>query len=93
LIEGALDDGPIDVLVLTSGSTARGVLALADDAGRERLLQTPVVVIGEPTAEAAHRLGFATVLVAPASAAPALASFIAAALGVKPAPSITGGSR
>lgn len=93
LLAAALDDGAIDVLVLTSGSTARGVLALADDAGRERLLQAPVVVIGEPTAEAARRLGFATGLVAPTSAAPALASFIAAALGVKPAPSITGGSR
>ena len=37
LLAAALDDGPIDVLVLTSGSTARGLLALArtmQDPGR-----------------------------------------------------------
>ena len=43
----ALDDGPVDALVVTSGSVARGLLALAaDDEVRARLRATPVVAIG-----------------------------------------------
>jgi uroporphyrinogen-III synthase len=83
LLAWALDDGPLDVLVLTSGSTARGLLALAADAAvRDGLLRTPVVAIGEPTATVARSLGFDRVLVAPSPAADALAAFVAAALGV-----------
>ncbi len=71
--------------MLTSGSTARGLLALApDETARDLLLATPVVAIGEPTAEAARSLGFATVLTAPAPGAPALARFVAASLGLAP---------
>jgi hydroxymethylbilane synthase len=104
LLAAALDDGPLDALVLTSGSTAGGLLALAaDDAVRARLLATPVIAIGPPTAEAATTLGYSTVLTAPEPGAPALAAFIASALGVerdarpRPDPSTTapaaGGSR
>ena len=83
LLARAIDDGPLDVLVLTSGSTARGLLALAADAAvRDGLLRTPVVAIGEPSATVARSLGFDRVLVAPSPAAGALAAFIAAALGI-----------
>ncbi len=87
LLATALDDGPIDALVLTSGSTVRGLLELArsvdaDGATRARLLATPVIAIGEPTADVATGLGFETVLTAPAPGAPALARFIASSLGI-----------
>jgi hydroxymethylbilane synthase len=102
LLAAALDEGPIDVVVLTSGSTARGLLGLAaDDAARATLLATPVVAIGRPTADAARSIGFASVLTSPAPGAPALARFVAGALGVAPVaghqpppvPTVPGGSR
>jgi uroporphyrinogen-III synthase len=83
LLTAALADGPVDALVLTSGSTARGLLALAaDDRSRARLLATPVLAAGETTAAAAREAGYATVLVAPGPAAPDLAAFTAVSLGV-----------
>ena len=83
LLAAALDDGPVDVLLLTSGSTARGLLALAsDDQARVRLLATPVITGGPTTFAVARELGFATVLQAPSPGAQALATFTAAALGV-----------
>jgi uroporphyrinogen-III synthase len=85
LLAAALDDGPVDALVLTSGSTARGILALAEDETvRERLRLTPVIAIGVPTADTARAEGFATVIVVPSPAAPALAAFVAESLGVQP---------
>jgi uroporphyrinogen-III synthase len=81
----ALDDGPVDAIVVTSGSAARGVLTLAsDDAIRIRLLAAPVVAIGEPSAAAARELGFPVVLVAPSPDPAGLASFVARSLGVRP---------
>lgn len=82
LLAAALDDGPVDVLVLTSGSTARGLLALATDEDRARLLATPVITGGPATFAVARELGFGTVLQAASPGAHALASFAAAALGV-----------
>jgi hydroxymethylbilane synthase len=85
LLAAELDDGPIDVLVLTSGSTARGLLALADDdAARARLLATPVIAAGPSTRAVALGAGFATVLEAPSPMSRVLASFTADALGVRP---------
>lgn len=82
LLAAALDDGPLDALVLTSGSTARGLLSLAaDDAVRDHLRSIPVVAIGGPTASVARSLGFPTVLTAPGPGATALAAFVAASLG------------
>jgi uroporphyrinogen-III synthase/uroporphyrinogen III methyltransferase/synthase len=84
-LAAALDDGPIDALVLTSGSTVRGLLALAGEAETdERLRRTPVVAIGEPTAAVARSLGFTTVLAAPSPAAGDLAAFVASSLGFAP---------
>jgi hydroxymethylbilane synthase len=82
LLAAALDDGPVDVLVLTSGSTARGLLALVADDARARLLATPVVTGGPATSAVARDLGFGTILQAPSPGAHALATFAAAALGV-----------
>jgi uroporphyrinogen-III synthase len=98
LLAAALDDGPLDVLVLTSGSTARGLLALATEDDRARLLATPVITGGPTTFAVARELGFDTVLQAPSPGARALATFTAGALGVNaprpdPAPTTTGETR
>jgi hydroxymethylbilane synthase len=98
LFAAALDDGPLDVLVLTSGSTARGLLALVTGEERARLLATPVITGGPTTFAVARDLGFGTVLQAPSPGARALATFTAAALGVtvagpEPAPTTTGETR
>ena len=78
----ALDDGPVDALVVTSGSVARGILALAaDDEVRARLRATPVVVIGAPSAAAARDAGFGTVEIAPSPDPESVAAFVAGALG------------
>ncbi|MCJ7711203.1 MAG: hydroxymethylbilane synthase [Chloroflexi bacterium] len=82
LLAAALDDGPLDVLVLTSGSTARGLRALASAEALPRLLATPVITGGPATFAVARELGFETVLQAPSPGALALATFTAAALGV-----------
>jgi hydroxymethylbilane synthase len=85
LLAAALDDEPLDAILLTSGSTARGLLALADDAGRSSLAATPVIAAGPSTAEAAHAAGFSSVFVATSPSSPRLAAFTAAVLGVAPA--------
>jgi hydroxymethylbilane synthase len=84
LLSRAIDDGPIDAIVLTSGSTARGVLGLAAADTTSMLQRTPVIAIGPTTAAVARRVGFDTVIVAPAPDPQSLASFIAVALGVGP---------
>ena len=86
-LAAALDDGPVDAIVLTSGSTARGILALAADENvRRRLLATPAIAIGEPCAAAARGAGFARVVVATSPEPSTLAAFTAVALGTRPAP-------
>ena len=82
LLAAAIDDGPIDAVILTSGSTARGLLALAEGDARELLAATPAVAAGTPTAWAAREAGFVTVLTAPSPASADLAAFSARALGV-----------
>ena len=82
----ALEDGPLDALVATSGSTARGFMALASDEAQARLVATPVIAAGASAAAAARDAGFVTVLEAPAPDAATLAAFTAAALGVGPDP-------
>jgi uroporphyrinogen-III synthase len=93
LLAAALDDGPVDVLVLTSGSTVRGLLALVADDARASVLATPVVAAGAKTAEAAMDAGFSLVLVAPGPDAVSLADFTARALGAPPDPVATGDPR
>lgn len=84
LLAAALDDGPLDALVLASGSAARGLLALADPAARVLLAATPAIVAGAPTAAAARAAGYTAVLTAPSPAAADLAAFTAHALGLAP---------
>jgi uroporphyrinogen-III synthase len=79
-----LDDGPVDALVVTSGSIARGLAGLAEGPARARLLATPVVAAGAKAAEAARAAGFATVMTAPAPDTASLAAFTARALGLAP---------
>ncbi len=88
LLAAALDDGPVDALILTSGSTARGLLALADGDARVRIAATPVIAAGGSTAAAALAAGYQTVLTAPSPAAGDILAFIGSALGVAAAPSL-----
>lgn len=81
-LRATLDAGPVDILVLTSGSTARGLLSLADPEVRPALLAATVVAAGPRTAEVAAAAGFEHVLVAPAPEATPLAAFTARVLGV-----------
>jgi uroporphyrinogen-III synthase len=83
-LAATLDEGPVDALVVTSGSTARGFAALAG-AARDRVLAIPVVAAGTKAADAAREAGFATVVTAPAPDVASLAAFTARALGVTPA--------
>jgi len=85
VLADALDDGPLDALILTSGSIARGLLALAaDDAAAARLRTIPVIAAGATTAAVARDLGYTRVLVAPAPGATALAEFTAVCFGLAP---------
>ena len=79
----ALDDGPVDAVVVTSASTARGFLALAacDPATSDRIRTAPIIAVGAPSAAAARSLGFEPVLVAPSPDPASLATFVATALG------------
>jgi uroporphyrinogen-III synthase len=87
VLAAALDDGPVDALILTSGSTARGLLALASPDARARLAATPVIAGGAATAAAARAAGYAIVLTAPSPAAADLVACTAQALGVAEAQS------
>lgn len=78
LLEQALRTDPRAV-IFTSGSTARGTLALADRVGmRDRVLALPAICIGAPTAAEATRLGFG---VAAQAAGQAVAAIADAAAG------------
>ena len=79
LLRRALEDGPFDAVVFTSGSTVRGFVALA---GAESLpvISIPAVCIGPETAAEAQRMGFRVVGVATTRDAAALATATTAAL-------------
>lgn len=87
LLAGAFDDGAPDVIVATSGSTARGLVALVAEERRRALLATPLIAAGARTAQVAADAGFSVVHVAPAPDAATLAEFTARALGAPPVPS------
>jgi uroporphyrinogen-III synthase len=79
LLREAVANGGLDAIVFTSGSTARGLLALADAAGITAWA-IPAVCIGPETAAEAARLGFTVLAVAPDARADALATTTAAAV-------------
>jgi hydroxymethylbilane synthase len=82
-LRAALAAGPIDAIVFTSGSTARGLRSLAD---REAIDVTsiPAVCIGAATAREAARAGFRVVAVSGAPDAATLADTVADALAPEP---------
>jgi hydroxymethylbilane synthase len=79
LLRDALEAGPIDALVLTSGSTARGLAALARAIGRD-LRDVAAICIGDATAAVASSQGFDVVATAPIADADALAAATARVL-------------
>ena len=78
--------GGMDVLVFTSGSTVRGLLALLPPAERAAALRTPACCIGPSTAAAARDAGFDHVVEAAAQSVEALADLVATAAPPMPPP-------
>jgi hydroxymethylbilane synthase len=79
LLLEAVADGPIAAVVLTSGSTARGLAALGRDEAID-VFAIPAVCIGPETADEARAAGFRILAVSPTQTALALAATTAAAL-------------
>jgi len=75
----AFVEGPIDAVIFTSGSTVRGLLALAGDDGHVKDL--PAICIGPETAREAERAGFHVIAISSTQDATTLARSTAAALG------------
>lgn len=67
-------------VVFTSGSTVRGLLAVAPDADRPTLLRLPACCIGPSTAAVARQAGFADVREAPSQEVADLADVVATAV-------------
>jgi hydroxymethylbilane synthase len=61
VLEAALAEGPIDALVLASGSAVRGLRLLTPASQVERVLATPAVCIGPVSAGVARETGFRAV--------------------------------
>ncbi len=76
-LEAALDGDRLASIVFTSGSTVRGLLALADEEGRSRLRGVPAVCIGPRTAEVAREQGFQVAGEAKEGGADSLADVVA----------------
>ena len=89
-LAAAFAAGPFDVLVFTSGSTVRGLLALLTPHDRRIALRSTAWCIGPATAKVARELGFGRVREAKARSAEALAAEIAVELAADPS---AGGTR
>ncbi len=83
LLRRALSEGPIDAVVFTSGSTIRGLVALAS-ASSVDVSSIPSVCIGPKTAADARVAGFSVLAVAAIPEATALAATTARALAAHP---------
>jgi hydroxymethylbilane synthase len=79
LLRHAFAEGPIDAVVFTSGSTVRGLAALARSETLD-VVAVPAVCIGPETASEARRAGFRVLAVSPGPQATALAATAAEAL-------------
>lgn len=79
LLAAALADGPIDAVLLSSGSAARGILALAGARAPE-VTALPAICLGPETAAEASRLGFRVVDSAPMQSSASLADLTASVL-------------
>ena len=83
LLRRAMADGPIDAVVFTSGSTVRGLVALAR-AETLDVASIPSVCIGPGTAAEARNAGFSVMAVAATPGATVLATTTARALAARP---------
>jgi uroporphyrinogen-III synthase len=83
LLRRALADGPIDAVVFTSGSTVRGLVALARTTSVD-MSSIPSVCIGPETAADARVAGFSVLAVSAVPEASALAITTARALAAQP---------
>lgn len=72
-----LGSGAIDAIVFSSGSTVRGLLALAAQDIHPAVFALPACCIGEPTADVARAAGFAHVVTADTRTADGLADAVA----------------
>lgn len=79
LLRAAFTVGALDAVVFTSGSTVRGLVALADAESLD-VRSIPAVCIGPETAGSARAAGFRILAVSPSAEASALADATAAAL-------------
>jgi hydroxymethylbilane synthase len=83
LLRQALVDGPIAAVVLTSGSTVRGLGALGQAESID-IHSFPCVCIGPETADEARAAGFRILAVSPSPDSAALAAATARALAIQP---------
>jgi uroporphyrinogen-III synthase len=83
LLREAFDVGRPAALIFTSGSTVRGLIALARDASIE-VRDIPAICIGAVTAEVADASGFGVAAVSASPDPRALAKATAAALAHQP---------
>lgn len=79
LLRQAIDEGPFDAVVFTSGSTVRGLRSLAGSDGVD-VMAIPAVCIGPETAAEARDAGFQVIAVAESQDAASLATTTASAL-------------
>jgi hydroxymethylbilane synthase len=79
LLRAALDEAPLDAILFTSGSTVRGLQALARDLGMS-VNGIPAICIGPETAQVASAAGFSVLATAPSPNAATLAHITAEAL-------------
>lgn len=82
LLRTAIADGPIAAVVLTSGSTVRGLVSLGKAESID-VRTLPAVCIGPETAEEARTAGIRVIGVASIPSSSALATATAAALGTQ----------
>jgi len=83
LLRRAIEAGRVDAVLFTSGSTVRGLVALAAAESLIDVTTIPAICIGPETAREADRLGFRVLADAPARGARALAATTAEALAAQ----------
>jgi uroporphyrinogen-III synthase len=84
LLRRAMEGGRVEAVLFTSGSTVRGLVALAAAESLIDVTAIPAICIGPETAREAVRLGFRVLAEAPMRAARALAATTAEALAAQP---------
>lgn len=84
LLRRAIEAGRVDAVLFSSGSTVRGLVALAAAESLVDVTAIPAICIGPETAHEARRLGFHVLAEAPSRGAQGLASATAEALAAQP---------